>query len=160
MPRYLIAQQFGRPMRLNLWRWLSLSLPIYFVMELGAFLTIAWYLNKTVGELVGPYLAFTVPWAIVAPLVWWLRILEEQGISPKRLALGWLLSIALFFVAVMVATVYSGIELRLMDPKDALGAFVVTVLLSIPSLYFVAYRRTLRVISTRAAGKRDTASSN
>ena len=147
-------------MRLSLWAWLLWSLPIYFMMEFGLFLTAAWYLNKTAGELVGPYLAFAVPWIIIAPLVWWLRVLEEQGTSPKRLARGWLLSTTLFLVAVMIATVYSGIELRLMDPKDALGAFVVTVLLSVPSLYFVAYRRALRVISTRAAGRRDAANSD
>ncbi len=160
MPRYLTAQQFGRTMRLSIWAWLLWTLPIYLAMELGVFLTFTWYLNKTVGELVGPYLAFALPWAIVAPLIWWLRMLEEQGTPPKPLARGWLLTTSIFFAAVMVAALYSAVELHLIDPKDALGAVVVAVLLSVPSLYFVAYRRTLKVISARAAGKRENASSN
>ncbi len=144
-------------MRLSLWAWLLWSLPIYLVLEAGPFLIIGWGLKKTVGELIGLYLAFAVPAVILMPLVWWLRVREEQGASPKRLARGWVLSTALFLVAVIVATCYSGVELRLMDPMDALGGFVVSVLLGVPSLYFSMYRRTLRAISTRAAVKRDGA---
>jgi hypothetical protein len=158
VPRYLTAQQFGRTMRLSLWAWLFWTLPIYLVLEVGPFLIIAWGLKKTVGELVGPYIAFAVPAVIMMPLVWWLRMSEEQGASPKRLARGWVLSTAMFFVAVIVAVFYSGIELRLVDPKDALGGFVVAVLASVPSLYFIVYRRALRVISTRSARKPDGAS--
>jgi len=150
MPRYLTAQQFGRTMRLGLWAWLFWSLPIYLVLEVGAFLIIGEGFGKTAGELVSPFLAFAVPWAIFAPLVWWLRILEEQGTSPKQLARGWVLSVAVFFIAVIVAVIYSGIEFRLIDPKDALGRFVAGVLLSLPS-YFITYRMMLRVISTRMA---------
>lgn len=145
-------------MKLSLWAWLVWMLPGYLVLEVGASLIVGVFLKKTAGELVGPFLAFAVPCAIFAPLVWWLRIREEEGASPKHLALGWVFSAALFFVAVMAATFYSGIELRLMDPKYVFGAFVVAVLLSVPSLYFIAYRRMLRVISTRAAGKSDGAS--
>jgi hypothetical protein len=139
-------------MRLSLWAWLLWALPIYLVLEVGPFLIIGWGLEKTIGELVGPYLAFAVPAVIMMPLVWWLRVWEKQGTSPKRLARGWVLSTAMFFVAGIVATFYSGVELRLMDPKDAMGGFVVAVLLSIPSL-FVIYRMALRVISTRATGE-------
>lgn len=146
-------------MRLSLWAWLFLALPIYLVLEVGPFMIIGWVLKKSVGELVGPYLAFAVPAVIIFPLVWWLRIWEEQGASPKRLARGWVLSTALFLIAGIVATFYSGIELRLMAPKDALGGFIVAVLLIVPSLYFITYRRTLRVISTRASGKLDGARS-
>lgn len=92
------------------------------------------------------------------PLVWCLRIWEQEGTSPKRLARGWVLSTALFFVVVIIATFYSGIELHLMDPKDALGGFVVTVLLSVPICYFGMSRRVLRTISTRTARKLDSAS--
>ena len=146
-------------MRLSLWAWLFWSLPSYLLLEVGAFVIIGWYFKKTVSDLAGPYLAFAVPWAIFAPLVWWLRMWEEQGASPKGLARGWVLSMAAFFIAVMVATIYSGIELHLMDPSDALGTFVAVILLSVPTLYFVAYRRTLDVISTRAAGKHDSSDS-
>jgi hypothetical protein len=127
------------------------------VLEVGLFLIIGWGLKKGVGEIVGPYLAFAVPAVVMMALVWWLRVWEKQGTSPKRLARGWVLSTATFFVAVIVAVFYSGVELRLMDPKDALGGIVVAVLLSVPSLYFITYRTALRVISARAAGKLDDA---
>jgi hypothetical protein len=139
-------------MRLSLWAWLFWGLPIYLVLEAGPFLIIGWGLKKTVGELAGAYLAFAVPAVILLPLVWWLRVSEEQGTSPKRLARGWVLSTAMFFVAVIATVIYSGIEFRLIDPKDALGGFVAAVLLSVPS-YFVTYRMMLRVISTRTAGE-------
>jgi hypothetical protein len=158
VPRYLTAQQFGRTIRLSVWAWLLWSLPLYLVLEIGLFLIIRWGFKKTVGELVVPYLAFAVPAVVMMPLVWWLRMSEEQGASPKRLARGWVLCMAMFFVAVIGAVLYSGIEFRLIDPKDALGWFVVAVPLSVPSLYFM-YRRTLSVISTRTAVKRDVANS-
>jgi hypothetical protein len=78
-----------------------------------------------------------------------------QGASPKRLAREWVLSTSLFIIGVIVATFYSGIELRLINPEDAFGGFIVSVLLSVPSLYFIAYRRMLRVFSARAAEKPD-----
>ena len=157
MPRYLTAQQFGRTMKLSLWAGLFMALPIYFVLEAGAFLIIGSVLKKNAGELVGSYLAFVLPALIFFPLVWWLRAWEEQGAPPKRLARGWVLSTLLFCLAVMVATFYSGIDLRLMRPNDALGGFVVAMLLAVPILYFSMYRRALRVISKRAAGKLDDA---
>jgi uncharacterized membrane protein YhaH (DUF805 family) len=143
-------------MRLSLWAWLLWCLPIYFVLEVGTFLIIGSILRKAAGEFVGPYLAFALPAVIFFPLVWWIRILEQQGTSPKRLARGWVLSTSLFFLLVIVATFYSGIELCLMDRKDALGGFVVCTLLCVPSIYCM-YRRALSVISTRAAGKLDVA---
>ena len=146
-------------MKLSLWAWLSWTLPIWFLLEVGQFLIIGWVFKKTTSELIGPYLAFALPAVIFMPLVWWLRILEEQGTSPKRLARGWLLSTAIFFFTVIIATFYSGVEFRFMDPKDALGGFVAAVLLSIPSLYFISYRWTLKVISARAEKKRDSAHS-
>ncbi|MGB8480129.1 MAG: hypothetical protein WCE63_15055 [Acidobacteriaceae bacterium] len=155
MPRYLAAQQFGRPMKLSFWAWLLWSIPFNLVLEVAPFLIAGGVLKKTVGELVGPYLAFAVPSVIIMSLVWWLRIWEQEGISPKRLARGWGLSIALFGVTVTGASFYSGVALRLMDPKDALGGFVATILLSVPISYFGMSRRALRTISKRAAGKLD-----
>src|ERR1035437_5598277 len=124
MSRCLTAREFGRTIRLSLWGWLLRGLPIYLGMEFGAFLLVGFALRKTVGELAHPYIAFALPAVIFFPLVWWLRAREEEGASPKRLARGWVLSMSLFFLAVIAATFYSGIELRLMDPKDALGGFV------------------------------------
>ncbi|HEU5458559.1 MAG TPA: hypothetical protein VFU68_08065 [Terracidiphilus sp.] len=147
-------------MKLSLWAWLLWTLPIWLLMEVGPFLVVRLIFKRSVGELVGPYLAFALPALIFMPLVWWLRMLEEQGVSPKRLARGWLLSMAIFCFTVIGATFYSGLKFQLIDPKDALGGFVAAVLLSAPSLYFISYRWTLSVISARAATKRGDPSSN
>jgi hypothetical protein len=160
MTRYLAARQFGRTMKLSLWAWLLWTLPIWLLLEVARLLIIGWLFKKTAGELIGPYVAFALPAVIIMPLVWWLRILEEQGTSPKRLARGWLISTAIFCFTVIGATFYSGLKFQLIDPKDALGGLIVSVLLSAPSLYFISYRWTLRVISARAATKRGDPSSN
>ncbi len=131
--------------------WLFWGLGIYLALELGACRIAAQVLNKTTGELVGPYLAFAVPWAILAPLIWWLRKWEEQGASPKRLAREWGLSMALFGVAMAAAVFYSGVELRLMDTTDAVSGFIAGVLISVPIFYFGMYNMALKRISSRAA---------
>jgi hypothetical protein len=137
----------------NIWAWLFWGLGIYLALELGPFLVAARVLNKTTNELVGSYLAFAVPAMIIMPSIWWLRKYEAQGASPKRLARGWCLSMALFGVVTNAAVFYSGVKLHLMDPSDAAGSFVVMVLLSVSILYFGMYHRVLRFISARAAGK-------
>ena len=143
--------------RESIWVWLFWGLGIYLVLELAACRIAAQVLNKTADELAGPYLAFAVPWAILAPLIWWLRKWEEQGVSPKRLARGWGLSMALFGVAVAVAVFYSGSVLRLMDPTDVAGGFIATVLLSVPIFYFVGSRLMLTRLSARVVSKRGRA---
>jgi hypothetical protein len=137
----------------NIWAWLFWGLGFYLVLELGPFLIAGWVFKKTAGELAGPYLAFAMPWAIMAPLIWWLRRWEERGVPPKRLAHGWGLSMALFGVAVAVAVFYSGVELRLMDLKGTVVGFIVVVLLIVPISYWTLYRRALPRISARSAGK-------
>src|SRR3954469_24448162 len=102
--------------RENIWVWLFWGLGIYLTSELGPFLIAGWLLNKKADELAAPYLAFAAPMVILAPLIWWLRKWEEQGVSPKRLAHGWGLSMALFVAAVGVAVFYSGARLSLIDP--------------------------------------------
>jgi hypothetical protein len=94
-------------MRFSLWAWLFWAVPIYLAMEVGAFLIVGLAFKKSIGELITPFLAFAVPALIFFPLVWWLRILEKQGTSPKRLARGWVSSTALFLIAAMAATFYS-----------------------------------------------------
>jgi len=153
VPRYLTAQQFGRTMRLSLWAWLFWGLPIYLVLELGPFLMIGYGFKKTEGELIGPYLAFAVPPLILMPLVWWLRVWEEQGTSPKRLARGWGMGVAFWGVSVLAATTYSGVNLRLIDPMDALVCFVGSVLLSVPIAYFMLYYMAITRLSSRSAAK-------
>jgi hypothetical protein len=141
----------------KLWVWLFWGLAFWLVMELGPFLIAAQVLNKTAGELAGPYLAFAVPWAIMATLIWWLRKWDERGVSPKRLAHGWSLSVALFGVAMAIAVSYSGVKLGFMYPMDAIGGLAVFALLSVSISYFTMYHRVLRVTSARAAGKRGSA---
>lgn len=144
--------------RESIWIWLFWGIGIYLVLELGPCLIAARVLNMTAGELAGPYLAFAVSWAILAPLIWWLRKGEEQGSSPRRLARGWGLGMALFGVAAVVAVFYSGIALRLVDPTDAVGGLIAGVLLSVPIFYFGMYHMALKRISLRAAGKLDGSS--
>ncbi|MGB6194588.1 MAG: hypothetical protein WBF42_19145 [Terracidiphilus sp.] len=134
--------------------WLFWGLGIYLALELAACRIAAQVLNRTADQFAGPYLAFAVPWVIFAPLIWWLRKWEEQGETPKRLARGWSLGMALFGVAVEAAVFYSGTVLRLMDPTDVAGGFIATVLLSVPILYFGMYYTALRSISARAVSKR------
>jgi hypothetical protein len=138
--------------RESIWVWLFWALGIYLALEAGPFLIARWVLRKAPGELAGPYLAFAVPAIIIMPLVWWLRKWESKGASPKRVARGWGLSVAIFGVAGIAALSYSGVALRLMDRVDAEVNFVVMVLLSVPILYFGIYHRALRFISSRALG--------
>lgn len=139
--------------RESIWVWLFWGLGIYLALELGPFIMAAQALNKTAGELAGPYLAFAAPAVIVMPLVWWLKKREEHGASPKRLARAWGLITALFIVAVTVALFYSGVELRLMDASRAFGGFVAAALWGAFIVYFSAYRTALRQISARVAEK-------
>ena len=155
MRRYLVAQQFGRPMKLGFWAWLLWTIPISLILEVGWFLAVGLVLTKSVGELATPYLAFAVPSVVIMSLVWWLRIWEQEGTSPRRLARDWGLTMALFGVMVACAFFYSGVALRLINPKDALGGFVATVLLIAPISYFGMNRRALKTISKRSAEKLD-----
>ncbi len=143
--------------RESIWVWLFWGLGIYLVLELGPFLIAAQVLNKTAGELVGPYLVFAAPAVIIMPLIWWLRKWEERGVSPKRLAHGWSLSLVLFGVAVDVAVSYSGVKFGFMSPMDAIGGLAVFILLSVSISYLTMYHRVLRVTSARAVGKRGSA---
>jgi chromate transport protein ChrA len=137
----------------NIWAWLLWSLGLYLVLEMGPFLITGWVLKKTAGGLARSYLAFALPAAIIMPLIWWLRKWEEKCTSPKRVARGWGLSVALFDIAMMVALFYSGVVLGLIDPRNAVGGFIVAVLGSVSIVYFSMYRMALARISSRWTGK-------
>jgi hypothetical protein len=137
----------------NIWVWLLWSLGTYLVLELGPFLLLGVALKKTGVELLCPYLAFAMPGVILMPLVWRLWQREKQGPPPKQLAREWGVSVAVFGLAVVGAVFYSGVRLGLMDPSDAIGGLAVSVLLSVPILYFTLYHMTLTRISSRAAGE-------
>ena len=141
--------------RLSLGAWLLRGLGTYLLLESGPFLVLGLALRKTAAELAGPYLACAAPAAILMPLVWWLRQREERGATSKRLARGWGVSVALFGVAMVVAVIYSGVKFHLMNPTDALGGLVVSVLLSAPISYFTLYHMVITRLSSRAAAKGD-----
>ena len=131
--------------------WLFWGLGVYLVLEMGPFVVLGLALKKTVAELAVPYLACAMPAAILMSLVWWLRQREDQGASPKLLARGWGASVALFGIAMVVATIYFGVKLGLMDSSDAVGGLVVSVLLCLPISYFTVQHMAITRISSRAA---------
>ncbi len=139
--------------RESIWVWLFWGLGTYLVLESGPFFIVGSVLKKTAGEMAGPYLAFALPAVIVMPLIWWLRKWEEGGASPKRLAHGWGLSMALWVLALAVAVFYSGAKFRLMTPSDAGISFVTSALFSGLILYFVGYHRALARLSSKADEK-------
>lgn len=145
----LSISEFGE----NIWAWMFLGLVFWLVLELGPFCIAGRVFKTTAGELAGPYLAFAVPWAVMAPLIWWLRKCEERGVSPKRLAQGWGLSTVPLGVAVAIAVFYPGAEFRLMDRKDAVVSFIVVELFSVPILYCTLYYMALAIASSRTSGK-------
>jgi hypothetical protein len=55
-------------MKLTFWAWLLWAVPFYLVLEVGLFLIVGWALNKSVVELVGPYLAFAAPLGDFSPV--------------------------------------------------------------------------------------------
>lgn len=137
----------------SIWVWLFWGLGTYLALELGPFLLAGVTLKKTAAELLCPYLAFAMPGVIFMPLVWRLWQREKQRPSPKQLAREWGVSVALFGLAVVGAVIYSGVRLGLMNPSDAIGSLVISVLLSVPISYFTLYHMTLTRISSKAAGE-------
>lgn len=133
--------------------WLSCGFGFYLVLELGPFFLVGHALRKPFGELVGPYLAFAAPGAILLSLVWLLKKWEKQGVSSKLLARGWSLMMALFGIALTVAVSYSGFELRLIGPKDAVVGFIPSGLLAVFVFYFGMYHMALKHFSARAVEK-------
>jgi hypothetical protein len=129
---------------------------LYLALQLGLFFIVRQALHKTLAELAVPFLAFSVPGVVVLPLARWLRGLEEQGSPARRLALGWATCAGLFFSAVVMALVYSSVELRLTSPSDALS-FVLVGALGVPAVFFSMYRSALLRISSRAVKTTDLA---
>ena len=126
--------------------WLLWIIGVYLVLEIVPFLLVGLVFKKTASELAGPYLAFAVPCAIMAPLVWFLRRSERRGLEPKRLARRWGVSGVIFGTSAVVATIYCCVNLGLMDTKNALGILFGAVLLSTPIAYFTLYHT---IISSR-----------
>ncbi len=139
--------------RESIWVWLFWGLSIYLALEVVSFSIIGLALDKSPRDLVGPFVAFALPWTFMAPQIWWLRKWEEAGLPPARLALRWGFSMALFGEGCIAATYYSGVRFRLMEPKDAVVNLVVAVLFSSPIFFFGMWRSALRTLTEREARK-------
>ncbi len=144
-----MTSSIARP-RANIWVRMVWAVGLYLALELGLFVIIGQILHATVRALAGPYLAFAAPGAILLPLAWGLRTWEERGPSPRHVALGWGLCLALFTSALAVALVYACVEFHLVNPSDVwilVAACVAGVLLTSFNMYGMALAR----ISARAA---------
>ncbi len=134
---------------MNIWTWIFYSLVFWLILELGPFFIVSLVFKKTATELAGPYLAFAMPWAIMAPLIWWLRKWEDLGASPQHLARGWGLSMALFGIINGFAVFYTGFKFNLINLSDAVISFIITALFSSLIYYIGMYHRVLKSISAR-----------
>jgi hypothetical protein len=128
---------------------------IYLALELVPALIAKEVLNKTVQELLGPYLAFAIPGVIFLPLTWWLRNWEKSVASPRWLALGWCLSMTLFISVFTAAVFYSGGELHLINSRDDVMYFVVAGVVGALAASFGMYNNVLARITERAARNKD-----
>ena len=135
--------------------WLVEGLSLYLVLGIGLFLVLQFALKKTAAELACPFLACATPEPILLAVVWWLRRREEQGVSPKRLAREWGVSVTAWGAALVVAIAYAGARLGFLDPTDAVGGLIVTELVGIPTMYFTTYYAVIAGMSSKAAGKGD-----
>lgn len=136
----------------HLWRKMAWAYLLGLVLTLIPFAIAGLVLHTSARALAGPYLAFLAPQWIVLTVVMWLRKLEERGASPKRLAIGWGVTIALFYWAVIAACIYVGMTLRIVKPGDPMWVFVfgMMAIVGTASSYFIGYKRTLEVIRARA----------
>jgi hypothetical protein len=140
----------------DVWTQMFWGILLYFALELVPAIAVKEVLHVTMGQLVGPYLAFAAPIVIFLPLAWWLRRREERGATATRLALAWGLFTGLFVFEVGVALFYSASTLRLIDPKELLGPFIFAVSAGMLVASFTGYQRARRTISARAAGYRQS----
>jgi len=133
----------------NIWTTVVWAICTYLVFELGMFIIVKYIAHAGEGELLGPYLALAVPGVIFLLVVGWLWKWEELGQSPRWLAYGWGLSIALFFLSVCAALFYSSVKLRIIDPSDAVGVFGLMVVGGTLSGFLGGYTMTLRRIFSK-----------
>lgn len=122
---------------------------LWLALEAGEFAVAKQILHATETELVGPYLAFAVPGAVILPLAWWLKKWEKRAPSPKRLALGWSLCTALFFCVAIAAFYYTGVHLQLLKLSNV-WIFVVEAAAGVLVGAIGMYRMVLPRISARS----------
>ena len=134
----------------HLWVKMFWAIVLYLGLILVPVLFVMLVLHKTAGEMVGPYVAFALPGPIFLLVSMWLRVWEDRGASPRRLALAWSICILLFMFVGLGATFYSGVELHLINLQDAVGGFVVACVAGALIVPFMMYRWVLKVTAARA----------
>ena len=109
--------------------------------------------NRTIAELIGPYLAYSIPGMIFLPCVTWLR--ENEGnVRPKTLALAWSFAMAMLFCSAIAATSYSAVTLRIVNLDRAIWTSAAAMVFGSALSGFRVYPHTLKIISERTAQKR------
>lgn len=129
---------------------LARGIGIYVILALQPFLAVWLIFKKSPAELAYPYLACTVPGVVLQLLISGLRQGEAGGISPERLARNWGMSGALFAVGTVIAVVYSGVSLGLMNRTNIVGGTIVSLVLSGSIFYVVLHYMALDRISARS----------
>jgi hypothetical protein len=133
------------------WKRLFRDICVYLLFECGLFVIVNRLVHATEAKLFGPYLALAVPGVIFLLLVRVLWRWEERGPSPRSLAFGWGLSVALFFLAVCAALFYSIVELQLDNPSDAVWTIGMMGVSFTVLGFSIPYKMTLERISAKAA---------
>jgi hypothetical protein len=83
---------------------------------------------------------------------WWLREWEQRGVSIKKLAHGWAISISLFLITVQIASFYSAIKLNFITSLDW-GIFIFAMTMGVFVTYITALIYIPQMIANRNAKK-------
>lgn len=126
------------------------SIGIYLILALQPFFAV-WLIVKTSpAALIYPYLACAMPGVVLLLLIARLRQREVQGMSPERLARNWGMSGAFFAVGTVVAVIYTGVSLGLMDRTNLVGSTAVSAVLGGSIVYAILHHTALDSISARS----------
>lgn len=140
--------------QVNIWMRRFWDCAICLSWELVLFIVIKLLFRIPWGGVLRPYITFAVPTVIFFLLVVLLNKWERRTATPRWLALGWGLSVALFASMLTGATAYSGLQFRFIGLDDlrffGVVGLVVVLSASIPA-YQSAYRSLLARISARVA---------
>jgi hypothetical protein len=139
----------------NLWSKMFWAAVLLRVLLLVPTFLMKLLLHKAVVEMVYPYLAFAIPCLTFLFVALLLRTWEDHGASPKRLSLAWSFCTTFFMFVVFAATCYSGVKFHLIDPGDAVGAFVVACVGGASVGLFITYSRVLKITAARATKRAD-----
>lgn len=137
--------------KVDSWKVLFRDIILYLLAERGTFVVIKHLCHLTEEKLIGPYTAIAVPGVIFLVLVRWLWMWEARRPSPRRLALGWGVSISMFFCALSVAFFYTTVELGFFNADDAVWIMGMAGVSSTLLGFFIPYNMTLERLSAVAA---------